>query len=142
MFKPKKWSCMHVNNITRSCFFQETAAIHRSQWKPRRYWSIPSYQVAWITETAYSTKAVLKRLKSVFNAACNLLSKLAPRLWPNISQSILHPHLGNRGESPFLFCGAGTPHHTTDQDTSLRSKKLLRTDRVVLPAPTTLHVRN
>ena len=51
--------------------------------------------------------------------------------------TILHPHsFGNQGASPPSFCGTGTPHHTSNQDTSLRAKKLpyLRTGCVELPA--------
>ena len=55
---------------------------------------------------------------------CNHCSKLAPRPWPNISQSILHPHLGNQGQSPPSFCGTGTTHHISNQDKSLWAKKL------------------
>ena len=66
----------------------------------------------------------------------NLRLKLAPRPWPNLSQSILQPHVGNRGESPPSFCGTGTPHHSSNQVTSLRAKKhpCLWTSRVELPA--------
>ena len=56
---------------------------------------------------------------------CNLCSKLAPWLCPNISQSILHPHLGNQGQSPPSFCCTKTPYHTSYQDASLRAQKLL-----------------
>ena len=67
---------------------------------------------------------------------CNLCSKLTPWSWPDISQSIMHPHFGNRGASPPPFRGTGTPHHTSNKDTSLRAKKLprLRTGCVELPA--------
>ena len=67
---------------------------------------------------------------------CNLRSEFAPRPWPFISQSILHPHLGNRGQSPPSISCTKTPFHTSNQDTSLRAKKLpcLRTGRVELSA--------
>ena len=78
-----------------------------------------------------------------FPSANASFSKLQPsfetrsRPWPDISQSILHPHFENLGESPTSrSAGAGTPHHTSNQDTLLRAKNLpcLRTDRVELPA--------
>ena len=55
---------------------------------------------------------------------------------PNISQSILHPLLRNRGQGPHSFCSAKTPYHTSNQDASLQAKKLpcLRTGRVELSA--------
>ena len=67
---------------------------------------------------------------------CNLRSEFTPWSWPDISQSILHPHFGNRGASSPSLCGTGTPHHTSNQATSLRAKKLpcIRTGCVELPA--------
>ena len=69
---------------------------------------------------------------------CNLCSKLTPWPWPDISQLILHPHLANRGESPSSFYSTGTPHHTSNQDKSLRAEKL----PCGTPCPKTLQIQN
>ena len=60
----------------------------------------------------------------------------------NVSQSILHLHLGNRGQSPPSFCFTGTPYHTRTQDTLLRAKKLpcLRARWCGTPCPMTLYI--
>ena len=77
---------------------------------------------------------LLIRQRIIFKIATFVRNSL--QSWPDISQSILHPHFDNRGVSPLSFCGTGTPHHTSNQDTSLRAKKLpcIRTGCVELPA--------
>ena len=140
-FDPELRMDLHVNNITRSCFYQlrQLRSIQLSlamEASKTLVHSLVSNRVDYCNSIFYgATNAVLRRLQSVLNAAarlikntrkfdhitpmlrdqlfsfigshspthhflnCNLCSKLAPLPWPNISQSILHPHLGNRGQS-------------------------------------------
>ena len=152
---------LHVNNITRSCFYQliQLRSIRRSitmEASKTLVHSLISSRVDYCSNSIFygATNAVLRKLQSVLNAAvrlitntrkydhitahacaqrptslathppthhfqnCNLRSKFAPRPRPNVSQSILHPHLGNRGESLPSFCC--TERHLTTPRTRTR----------------------
>ena len=175
-FDPELKMDLHVNNMTRSCFFQlrQLRSIRRSltmEATKTLVQSLVSSRVDYCNSIFYGAKnAVLRRLQSVLNAAarlvtntrkfdhitpvlrdqlhwlpirqriifknCNLRSEFTAWSWPDISQSIpASPISVIGGTSPPSFCGTGTPHHTSNQDTSLRAKKLpcLRTDCVELP---------
>ena len=179
IFDPELGMDLHVNNITRSCFFQlrQLRSIRRSltmEASKTLVHSLVSSRVDYCNSIFYgAANTVLRRLQSVVNAAARLIANtrkfdhITPVLrdqlhWLPIRQRIifkiatfvqnslhgrgpsylsrscmmLHPHLGNRCQSPPSIGCAKTLFHTSNQDSSLRAKKLpcLRTGCVELSA--------